>query len=69
MTCRRTRRTGSLTRVNTPPANESKPEPGEPSSDDAPTEDDEDKTKPKNFVAPEAAKQFVEAFKHHIRGV
>jgi phage head maturation protease len=52
-----------------PPANESKPEPGEPSSDDAPAEDDEDKTKPKNFDAPEAAKQFVEAFKQHIRGV
>jgi hypothetical protein len=51
------------------PANESKPEPGEPSSDDAPTEDDEDKTKPKNFDAPEAAKQFVEALKQHIRGV
>jgi hypothetical protein len=51
------------------PANESKPEPGEPSSDDAATEDDEDKTKPKNFDAPEAAKQFVEAFKQHIRGV
>ena len=52
-----------------PPANESKPEPGEPSSDDAPTEDDEDKDKPKNFDADEAAKQFVEAFTQHIRGV
>ncbi|ATB28298.1 primosomal replication protein N [Melittangium boletus DSM 14713] len=52
-----------------PPANESKPEPGEPSSDDTPTEDDEDTDKPKNFDADEAAKQFVEAFKQHIRGV
>lgn len=52
-----------------PPANESKPELGEPPSDDAPTEDDEDKDKPKNFDADEAAKQFVEAFTQHIQGV
>jgi hypothetical protein len=38
-------------------------------SDDAPTEDDEDTDKPKNFDADEAAKQFVEALKQHIRGV
>lgn len=52
-----------------PPANESKPKPGEPSSDDAPEEDDEGKDNPKSFDADEAAKQFVKAFKQHIRGV
>jgi HK97 family phage prohead protease len=51
-----------------PPANESKPHPGKPSSDDVPKEDDEDEDKPKNFDADEATKQFIEAFKQHIRG-
>lgn len=48
------------------PANESKPNPGEPSSGDTPEEDDEDKQK--HFNANEAAKQFIRAFKQHIQG-
>jgi len=51
------------------PANESKPDSGEPPPADAPKADDEDDDKAKGFNAADAAKSFVEAFKSYIRGV
>ncbi|ADO68707.1 HK97 family phage prohead protease [Stigmatella aurantiaca] len=51
------------------PADESKPNTGEPTSADAPKADDEEDGKAKGFNAREAAKGFVEAFTKHIKGV
>ncbi|ADO73917.1 HK97 family phage prohead protease [Stigmatella aurantiaca] len=51
------------------PADESKPNTGEPTSADAPKADDEEEEEAKGLDAAETAKGFVEAFKVYIQGV